>query len=301
MTPADSMSFQPLQPGDAVAVVAPAGPFTADRLEKGLAVLAGRGYRVRTGPHLHRATRYFSAPDAERALDLAAAFADPEVRAVFAVRGGYGAMRLLPRIDWAAAARTGKPLVGFSDVTALHLALLAAGGRSVHGPVVTRLGEEREPSLERLFALLETGAAPPALAGRTVVPGCAEGRLVGGCLSLVSRLVGTPYLPSLDGALLLLEDVAEKPYAIDRMWTQLQLAGVLDRVAGVVVGDLTSCEEPGAGYSAAEVVEDLLRDLGRPAAIGLPIGHGDVNLAVPLGARAILEDGALRFVDGLAR
>lgn len=295
------MSFQPLQPGDTVAVVAPAGPFTADRLEKGLAVLAARGYRVRAGPNLGRTFRYFAASDDDRAGDLAAAFADPEVRAVFAVRGGYGAMRLLPRIDWAAAARTGKPLVGFSDVTALHLALVAAGGRSVHGPVVTRLGEEGEPSLARLFRLLETGGSPTPVVGRQVVPGRAEGRLVGGCLSLVSRLVGTPYLPSLDGAILLLEDVGEKPYAVDRMWTHLALAGALDRIAGVALGDFTKCEEPGADYTAAEVVLDLLRDLGKPAVVGLPIGHGDVNLAVPLGAHAILEDGVLRFEEGLVR
>ena len=293
------MNFQPLQPGDAVAVVAPSGPFTEERLSRGLATLEARGFRVKPGRNLRAASRYLAAPDEARAADLAAAFADPEVRAVFAVRGGYGAMRLLPRIDWAEAARSGKPLVGFSDITALHLALLAAGGRSVHGPVVTRLGEENEASLTRLFRLLGTGSAPTPIAGRQVVPGRAEGPLVGGCLSLVSRLVGTPYLPSLDGAILLLEDVGEKPYAIDRMWTQLALAGVLDRIAGVVLGDLTGCEEPGADYTAAEVVLDLLAELGKPALVGLPIGHGAVNLAVPLGARAILEDGWLRFEAGL--
>lgn len=293
------MSFQPLGPGDVVAVVAPSGPFNAGRFAKGVAALEARGYRVREGQHLGPTDRYLAAPDEGRAGDLAAAFADPEVRAVFAARGGYGAMRILPRIDWAAAARSGKPLVGFSDATALHLALVAAGGRSIHGPVVTRLGEEGAPSLTRLFRLLETGGAPTPIAGRQVVPGRAEGPLVGGCLSLVSRLVGTPYLPTLDGALLLLEDVGEKPYAIDRMWTHLALAGALDRIAGVAIGDLTGCEEAEANYTAAEVVLDLLADLGKPALVGLPIGHGDVNLAVPLGARAILEDGFLRFEEGL--
>jgi muramoyltetrapeptide carboxypeptidase len=295
------MSFVPLQPGDAVAVIAPSGPFPEERVRRGLAVLEARGYRVRPGAHLNAATRYLAASDEGRTADLAAALADPEIKAVFATRGGYGAMRLLPKIDWAAAARTGKPLVGFSDITALHLALVAAGGRTVHGPVVTRLGEEGEPSLTRLFRLLESGTAPTPIRGRQVVPGRAEGPLVGGCMSLVTRLLGTPYLPSLDGAILLLEDVGEKPYSLDRMWTHLALAGALDRIAGVVIGDLTGCEEKDADYTAAEVVLDLLADLGKPALVGVPIGHGPVNLAVPLGARAVLQDGWLMFEEGLAR
>ena len=209
-------------------------------------------------------------------------------------------MRLLPRLDLAAFAASGKPLVGFSDVTALHLALYRAGGRSVHGPVVTRLGEEPPDSVERLFSLLERRGPPAPIPGRTLVAGVAEGPVIGGCLSLVSRLVGTPYLPALDGAILFLEEIDERPYRLDRMWTHLSLAGVLDRVAGIALGDLTGCDEPDGSHGGAEVLEELVRALGKPAIAGLPVGHGKVNLAIPHGARGRLADGALSFLEGLS-
>jgi len=284
-----------VQPGDAVAIVAPSGPFPADRYERGRAVLEARGLRVRE--YLPpRPQGYLAGSDEERLAGLHAAFADPEVRAVFAARGGYGAMRLLPRLDVAALARSRKALVGFSDVTALHLALQAAGAASVHGPVVTRLGEEPPDALDRLFSLL-AGTAPPPLPGRTLVPGVAEGPLIGGNLSVLSRLVGTRWLPALDGAILLLEDVGERPYRLDRMWTHLRLAGLLDRVAGVVLGDFTGCDDPGAGVEARQLMASFVAELGRPAIDGFPIGHGDVHLAVPLGVRARIEDGALLFPE----
>lgn len=292
----------PLRRGDTVAVVAPSGPFPADRYEKGVAVLRERGFVVREllppPHHSPEVRRYLAAPDEARAAALREAFADPAIRAIFAARGGYGAMRLLPRVDWAAAAASGKPLVGFSDVTALHLALRCHGASSVHGPVVTRLGEEPPEALERLFSLL-AGETPAPIAGSTVVAGAARGPLVGGCLSVLSRLVGTKWMPSLQGAVLLLEDVGERPYRLDRMWTHLQLAGHLDEIAGVVVGDLTACDEPGGAYGAWDVMEELLRDLGKPAIARLPIGHGDVNFAVPHGAEVELRDGALHFLEGL--
>jgi muramoyltetrapeptide carboxypeptidase len=282
--------------------VAPAGPFPEERYARGIEHLVRRGYRVREGAALRRTRRYFSAPDEERVADLQAAFADPEVRAIFTVRGGYGCARLLPALDWRAAAGSGKPLVGFSDVTALHLALVANGGLGIHGPVVLRLAEEPPESTDRLFALLETGTPPAPLTGRCVVDGRATGPLVGGCLSLVSRLVGTPFLPSLDGAVLLLEDVGEKPSALDAMWNQLRLAGHLDRLAGVAVGQLVACEESAdAPYSATDVVEDLLRELGKPAIIGVPVGHGNDNRAVLLGARVSIGENELRFVEGFAK
>lgn len=286
-----------MRPGDTVAVVAPSGPFPADRYARGLDVLRSRGYVIReflpTSPR-----RYLAGSDEERASGLREAFAAPDVRAIFAARGGYGAMRILPAIDWEAAAASGKVLVGFSDVTALHLALGLHGARSVHGPVVTRLGEEPPHAIERLFALLE-GAVPLPIAGETVVPGEASGPLIGGCLSVLSRLVGTPWMPSLEGAILLLEDVGERPYRLDRMWTHLALAGLLDGIAGIALGDLTACDEPSGDHRGREVMDELLRNLGKPAVAGFPIGHGEVHLSVPLGARVRLVDGEIRFDEGL--
>jgi len=290
----DKLMTRPLQAGDTIGIVAPSGPFPPERYQRGIARLQERGYRIREflppGP-----SRYLAALDRDRSRALLEAFRDPEVRAIFAARGGYGAMRVLPSIDWRQVASTGIPLVGFSDLTAMHLALLAAGGSSIHGPVVTQLGEQPPSSVERLFSLLESDALPEPIPARTLVGGSARGPLVGGCLSLVSRLVGTPYLPDLDGCILLLEDVGEKPYKLDRMWTHLRLAGILDRVAGIAFGDITSCDE--ADHTAMEVLEELAVSLGKPTLVGLPIGHGSINLAVPLGATVEFAEEGLRFVS----
>jgi muramoyltetrapeptide carboxypeptidase len=280
-----------------VAVVAPASAFDRPSFEAGLAVLATR-YRPLYGADLFARTRYLAGDDRRRLAELDAALADGAVRAVFVARGGYGSMRLLPRLALDGGA-PGKPLVGFSDVTALHLALQAAGRVSVHGPVVTQLGTQPVEVAARLFHLLESATEPaPALAGTPLVSGVVEGPLVGGNLSLVTRLLGTAWLPPLEGAVLLLEDVGERPYRLDRMWTHLALAGVFARVRGLVLGEFAQCEEPEADYTGAEVVADLAREAGLPCVADLPIGHGTVNVPVPLGVRVRLDGdtGGLTFL-----
>jgi muramoyltetrapeptide carboxypeptidase len=190
--------------------------------------------------------------------------------------------------------------VGFSDITGLHAALQAAGRVSIHGPVVTQLATQPPGVVERLFRLLEDSAAPPAaLAGTPVVGGVAEGPLLGGNLSLLTRLLGTPWLPDLDGAVLLLEEVSERPYRIDRMWTHLRLAGVFERVRGLALGEFTQCEEPEGDYTLGDVVRDLAAETGLPCVAGLPIGHGAVNVPVALGTRVRLDAGAgtLAFLE----
>jgi muramoyltetrapeptide carboxypeptidase len=286
-----------LRPAAQVAVVAPAGPFDRESLEAGLRVLAGR-YRPQWDDGLFARTRYLAGDDARRLAELTAALADDRIEAVFAARGGYGVLRLLPRL-WPKLAAGGfppKPIVGFSDLTALHAALQAVGWVSIHGPVVTQLGTQPPEVAERLFALLESPVAlPPPLTGQPLVGGRAEGPLVGGNLSLLTRLLGTPYLPPLDGAVLLLEDVGERPYRLDRMWTHLALAGVLDRVRGLALGEFTDCEEPEADYRSADVVAALARETGLPCVAGLPVGHGAVNQPLPLGARVRLDADAGRL------
>src|SRR5262245_38730233 len=229
---------RPLMPGDRVAVVAPAGPLDRESLDAGLRILAGR-YGVAWDPSLLSRARYLAGDDGRRGDELAAALADPSVDGVVAARGGYGSMRILSRV-WPSVnggppiSGSAKALVGFSDITALHAALQAARRVSIHGPVVTQLGTQPSNVVARLFQILEDGTGPPApLAGTPVVGGIAEGPLLGGNLSIVTRLLGTPWLPNLTGAVLLLEDVGERPYRIDRMWTHLRLAGVLDRVVGL--------------------------------------------------------------------
>jgi muramoyltetrapeptide carboxypeptidase len=284
-----------LSPGDTLRVIAPSGPFDPEPFEAGLRVL-GHRYRVELSPGLSSRHRYLAGPAPRRDAELRAWLETPG-QPVLCARGGFGAMHLLPSLPTRLAAPG--LLVGFSDITALHLALQSRGVVSVHGPVVTQLGKQPAHAVERLFQLLESPAPAPSLEGtETWVPGTAEGRLIGGNLSLVASLVGTPFLPDPRGALLLLEDVGERPYRLDRMWTQLRLAGVLDAVAGIVFGEFTGCEEKEAAYSSADVLRELAQELGKPAVAGFQVGHGEVNLAVPLGVRARL-DGASRTLEFL--
>ncbi|HZS32868.1 MAG TPA: LD-carboxypeptidase [Methylomirabilota bacterium] len=286
-----------LLPGDRVAVVAPAGPTDRESLEAGLRILGSR-YAVEWEPGLLSRTRYLAGDDARRGAELGRALGDPGIAAVVAARGGYGCLRLLPAL-WPvdAAGRPAPPaapklLVGFSDLTALHAAQQATGVVSVHGPVVTQLGGQPRPVVERLFALLEDArAAPPPLLGTPVVGGIAEGPLLGGNLSVLTRLLGTPWLPDLAGAILLVEDVGERPYRVDRMWTHLRLAGVFARIAGLALGEFTDCEERDGDYVLQDLLGELAAATGLPCVAGLPVGHGAVNVPLPLGCRVRIDGG----------
>ncbi len=285
---------RPLKRGDVVRVVAPSGPFDPHLLEQGVQVLRQRfGLEPRMRSDIGARRGYLAGDDARRAEEWQEAAGDHEARAVWVARGGYGAMRLLPRIDLARLLHPARWLVGFSDVTALHAALNGAGLVTCHGPVVTQLPRVTPETLDHLGALLlgETPPAPPApfpapgqgLAGTAVIrPGTASGTLIGGSLTLLAHLCGTPYLPKLRGAVLFFEDIGEKPYRLDRYLTQLRLAGVLDGVRGVCVGQLTDCDE--GDQSGAETVRELVRALGVPAVEGIPAGHEATNLPLPLGS-----------------
>jgi muramoyltetrapeptide carboxypeptidase len=240
---------------------------------------------------------YLAGDDARRIEEWREAVADPDARAIFCARGGYGAMRILPSIDPAPLLERPKLLVGFSDVDAIHAVLNRAGLATVHGPVVTQLGCAPEDAIRHLEALV-SGAAPHAgafeapapgagLVGRaTIRPGRVSGQLLGGTLAILAHLQGTPFAPRLDGAILFLEDVGEKPYRIDRYLTQLRLSGALSGIVGLAVGQVTGCDE--GDVLAADVVRDAALALGVPAVEGIPAGHVDANFALPLGARATL-------------
>jgi len=287
-----------LRPGDVVRVVAPGSPYDPEALEAGLSVLRDRlGLVPRARPDLGARAGYLAGDDARRLDEWREAVADREARAIFCARGGYGAMRLLPALDPAPLLAAPKLLVGFSDVTALHALLNRAGLATVHGPVVTQLGRAPADAVEHLAALLSgrapragAWAAPAPGAGltglQTITPGRAAGPLLGGSLTLLAHLCGTPFLPPLEGAILAIEDVGERPYRLDRYLTQLRLAGALDGLAGVAVGQLSGCD--GGDGAAAEAVRGLVRALGVPAVEGFPFGHEDRNLALPLGPRATL-------------
>ena len=286
-----------LSRGDIVRVIAPSSPFDPEMLEQGIVVLRDRlGLSPRHRHDLFTRRRYLAGDDARRLDEWREAVGDPEARAIFCARGGYGLMRILSDIDPAPLLAAPKLLVGFSDVTSLHAAMNRAGLATIHGPVLTQLGRAPPSVVEHLAALLTRAPAPdplgpPApgtgLAGEAVLrPGRVEGPLLGGSLTLLAHLCGTPFLPSLAGAILAIEDVDERPYRLDRYLTQLRLAGALRDLSGVALGQFTDCD--GQGTRGIEVVREWAAELGVPAVEGFTFGHEDSNLAFPLGARAVL-------------
>jgi muramoyltetrapeptide carboxypeptidase len=283
-----------LQPGDAVRVVAPSGPVFADAFAAGVAVLSAR-YRPRYDPAtLFAVDGFLAGADDQRLASLVEAIRDPDARAVFMGRGGHGLLRIASRLDPDLLRRHPKPMVGFSDGTVLLALAARAGVAAIHGPVVTQLGRLADADRTTLFSLLESSEPGPLLSGlETLCAGSACGPLLGGNLEVFSHLLGTPLLPDLDGAILFLEEVGERPYRIDRLLTHLELAGVFAAVAGVVVGDLVACEEPPESRvrspSAVEVVRERLGRLDIPVVLGARVGHGQRNLSLPYGVCASLD------------
>ena len=293
-----------LRAGDVVRVIAPSGPVPREGFLAGAEVWAAR-YRLRYDDGLFARTGFLAGPDERRIDELLAAIADPEARAIVLARGGYGLTRLLPFVDPALIARRPVPIVGFSDGTALLAQSARAGVVSVHGPVVTQMSALPPGDHQALFRLLEDpnpGILMNDLVG--LVPGRVRGPLLGGNLEVFSRLLGTPFLPDLAGAILFLEDLGERPYRVDRLITHLDLAGVFSAVAGVVIGDFSGCLEPEptrlASPSADQVIEERLGRLAIPVATSAPIGHGSRNIALPYGALAELDTrfGTLTAVEG---
>jgi muramoyltetrapeptide carboxypeptidase len=290
-------------------MVAPsAAPNDPERIRFAIDTVESLGFKVKPAAHLFDRDGYLAGSDAARADDLNAMFADDGVDAIWCVRGGYGASRILPALDYALIRRKPKALIGYSDITALHMAIHQhAGLVTFHGPVAFRaltpysLGE-----LKRVLWAPQTpvrlGGPPPFpraegwLDGEnrvtTLVPGRARGRLLGGNLCLMSHLCGTPYLPDLRGAILFLEDVEEAYYRIDRMLTQLWLSGALAGVAGVAFGKFTNCN-PSQFFLQNRPLEDILaercRALGVPAISGIMVGHIEDQTTLPVGCLAELD------------
>ncbi len=289
-----------LRAGDTVAVVAPAGPIPRDALAPGVERLAGR-YRLRYDDALFTRDGYLAGSDERRAAELTAAIADREVRGIFCARGGYGLMRILPSLPIDALAAAPRPLVGFSDVTALHAACARAGLATIHGPTLSHLGAIDRGYTDALIALLESPSPPPPWSGlQRISGGAGRGVAIGGNLELTTRLLGTPYAWPLDGNVLFLEEIGERPYRVDRALTQLELAGA-PRLAAVVVGDLTRCvEKDQEGPTAEEVVRERVARWGVPALAAAPFGHGERNRPFPLGGRVAVDAdaGTVTFLEG---
>lgn len=292
--------------GARVALVAPAGPLLErDDLTRAQELCRALDYEPVLAPAAGRRYGYLAGPDQDRLADLNAALRDPSVDAVWCIRGGYGTTRILDRVDFEALARRPKPLIGFSDITALLTgAVVRAGVVAFHGPVArAAMPAFSRRHFERVLTCGEPAgrlgrlpAPPDVLIPRqdrivTLAGGTAEGPLFGGNLTLLQCLLGTPFFPDLDGAILFLEDVGEDLYRVDRVLAHLRMAGALDRLAGVMVGRFTELKrhmnDGALGFD--EVLGTYFGPAGIPVAYGFPVGHIDDQWTLPLGVRARLD------------
>ena len=286
--------------GQTIGIVAPSGPVKPERFAHGLALLGGE-FRLRVAPSVTAprdpgTPSYLAASDDVRTAELSAMLGDPDIRAIIVARGGYGLMRILPRLDPALLRRDPKPVVGFSDATALLAWAYAAGVRGIHGPMISQLGELANADIARLIATLTDphapGRRPWTLAGHG--SGVHRGRLVATNLTMMSMLAATPWALPLAGSIVVMEEVGERPYELDRYLTHLALTDQLALPAGFVIGDLTRCVDPNPPTGTADAPDAALaaileRLAGRPVAVGAPIGHGPRNEALPFGAACVLD------------
>jgi len=296
-----------LPPGGTIGIVSPASPYdTYSDVLRGIAWWEAHGYRVKLAEGALARTDWTAGSPELRALDLMAMFSDPSVDAIQCLRGGYGSAQVIPHLDYQAIVAHPKPFIGFSDITALHTALLRFTDLATfYGPSLTSVGDPTmsEFTGQRLLQVLSgetTGPFPrdpndPFV--RALAPGKASGRLVGGCLSDLQHTMGTPWEFTLDDALFVFEEVGSSPHGIDRALLQLSQAGKFERVRGVVVGDLEGCEwksdEGGAPWPHTKTLEEMLEErlgpLGVPVIYKLPFGHGTHNATLSLGVQATLD------------
>jgi muramoyltetrapeptide carboxypeptidase len=278
-----------LRPGDVIAVVAPSSPFEPVLAWVALGWLARR-YRLRFTRGMFARTGYLAGSDTRRRDELAGALAAPDVRAVLAARGGYGASRFVHELDWAGFARDPRWIIGFSDITALHVEAARVGVASIHGPNLTALGRADAAARDGFLRTVEHPAAERTYRGLGVVrPGTAEGPLFGGNLTMLHACAAAGRLLVPEGAVLVLEDVTERPYRLDRALATLAAGGHLARVAAVALGDFTQCDPGPDRVTVDDVLAEHLGALGVPVVRGLPVGHDARNEPVVLGGRARIE------------
>ena len=301
------MALRPILPGDTIRLVSPASPLTPDKLDFISELLRDEGYKVEVAPHALEWTDYLAGTDEQRAEDLMDAFADDSVAGVLCTRGGYGCARLLPFLDFDQMASSNKALMGFSDVTTLHLALNRRGLPTIHSPMALTLHYPREDYVYESFKRVLRGDLTRPTGAPTsecVNPGVVEGEVVGGCLCLLTDSIGTQEPLETKGKIFLIEDVEEMPHRLDAMLTVLINTGLAEQAAGFVVGEMTRTAEyvPGIGSRPWEdIVKERLGPLGKPMVINFPFGHMKGMLTLPLGLQARFDAtaGTLDYLEPL--
>lgn len=291
------MTLKPgaIDKGDAFGIIAPAGPVAPDELREGIELIKASGYPVILGRNIFKAGTYLAGDDEARLQDLHEMFLDDRVKAIMCARGGYGSLRLLDRLDYESIGKNPKIFIGYSDITALLLTIYQRTGLiTFHGPVLRELTKNRGRNWEALQNVLSRREFRLDLTGACVLrPGTARGVLMGGNLSLLCHTMGTPFMPSLKGKILFLEERGEAPYRLDRMATHLRLCGGFEAVSAILLGSFLDCGDPS---SVRETFSDILSGLDVPVVSGIPLGHGDQNITVPVGVEAEIDTEEMHLV-----
>jgi muramoyltetrapeptide carboxypeptidase len=292
-----------LATGDAIGLVAPASPpEKPEIIDEVVERFAALGFKIKPGKNLRKRDGYLAGSDEQRAADINTFFADPEVKAIFALRGGYGSCRILPLLDYKTIRANPKPFVGYSDITAMHLAILVKAGLvTYHGSNASSAFQPGNIAASRQL-LMGEGKGPlfsrdhkQGKKLKTVIKGRVQGRLLGGNMTCLLRLIGTPYEPDFRGALLFLEDTGEKAYRIDGMFCHLRLAGILSQIGGLVLGQFDHTDSA----EQARITTCLQREgerAGVPCVSGAPIGHFPEQIIMPQGAQARLDAAGIELM-----
>jgi muramoyltetrapeptide carboxypeptidase len=289
-----------LVPGDTIALIAPAKAIEPDLVDAAVVLLETAGYKVLVGKHTKGQHHYFSGTDDERAADVQWAIDHPAVKAIVCARGGYGAVRLLDRVQWANFLREPKWLLGFSDITNFHLHAMQLDIESVHCTMPLNFAENSPEALASMLTVLKTGTVQHAWPSEPINRiGEASGLLVGGNLSILYAALGTPLSPNFQGAILFIEDIGEQLYQLDRMFHALKMAGVFDQIAGLIVGGMTDIKDTAipTGFDIASLILSHVQYRSIPVAFSAPIGHIKDNRAVIVGrySQFNVTDEAVRF------
>lgn len=290
--------------GDTIGIVAPAGIASVDKMSRGIARLEKLGFKVKEGKSIYNKWGYFAGEDKERAQDIMDMFEDDEVDMILCVRGGYGAMRLLPYLNFHKIKKHPKIFMGYSDITVLLNAFYEKEGLiTFHGPMLTS-DLDNEYTLESFLYTIMKGyeqysiVNPPDNPMISIMDKCAEGRIIGGNLTLICSTLGTPYEVDTKNKILFIEDVGEVPYRLDRMFTQLLLADKLEQCSGFILGQFTDCEgeKKEDSFSLQQVIENRVLSLNKPTLMNFMCGHDNPKYTLPIGAKAKLNCNNLSLI-----
>lgn len=297
-----------LKKGDTIGIAASASPFDRNAFQKGTRALTKLGFKIFHRKDIFDQNRYFAGTETRRAEEFMELVERKSVAAIMFARGGYGSQRVIPFLDAAKISERSKPVIGFSDLTALLTFLRqSAGFPTIYGPVITQLAKNSSGVNAEALTRALTTSGPlgevPSKGATVLKPGKAEGRIVGGCVSLINSSIGTPYELDTDDSILFLEDAGEKVYVLDRMLTQLKASGALSSVRGIIFGSLTPLK--GEPHDADEMMDDVLKDFEGPVIKSFPAGHTDTFVTLPLGVRVELDasgtegEPTLTYTEGL--